>query len=581
MRARLWNGYLVAAVAAIGGFAFLAEESWARVVWQVAVGALVSAVVIVGMRRHRPRGAAAFYLFGAGVFLNGSGLLVEAVSTKLFGVTATPSLADVFWLAIYPGLVLGMWHLIRHRQAQRDWATRIDTTVIAVGLGLLAWVFIIRPGAGSAGPSRLALIAVVAYPIGDLVVLALMVRLLLGGGERNASFFCLIAAALTLLLVDVGWAIVAPVGRAGPILHLVLSSGSLLAYLLVGAAALHPSVQEIARASPRSERVGPALVVGLAGASLMAPAVLLWQSSHRHVTDGGAIGLCSAVLFLLVVARMLGLLHRLEERSHEIDERNRSARRMLDTINQGLVRVAADGRLFEERSAMIDRWFGAFAGRPRLADYLRPIDAAFADTFVRAQAGLHDRPLGQVLARLPARLRAGRRELSVSYLAVDDGGLLLVIDDITERLALARHQAEQSERLALSQAWSRDREQALRFFDETGARLARAASPEGRDLLVGLEGDLAKAGFAVMARLCREAAQADAASVAREALRARWRQLADLLASFGQLRGDTLEVDARELTELSAAIARGLPPREIAARLSSWRAQGSPPVLSA
>jgi hypothetical protein len=459
---------------------------------------------------------------------------------------------------------------VRLRQERRDWATRIDTAVIAIGLGLLAWVLVIRPGASGAGPSLLALIAVVAYPIGDLVVLALMVRLLLGGGRRDAAFFLMIGAIASLLLADVGWAVVAQIGRAPPALHLLLSSLALLAYVFVGAAALHPSVREIAVASARAERVGPILVAGLAAASLMAPGLLLWQCGHRHVTDGAAIGVTSALLFLLVVARMLGLIHRLQERSHELAARDRSARRVLDSVNQGLLRVAADGTLFEERSLMIDRWLGPFTGRPHLDDYFGSIDAAFAAELQRGQR--------------PARLRAGGRQLAVSYLPVDDGaearGLLLVIDDITERLALARQQAEQSELLALLQAWSRDRDGVTLVFDRIGALLAAAArerEPEARRRLVREAAVPAeRLGLGQIGQMCEAALdrlgrRGDADALVEQAL-VRWRALDGGLTDLHRTRGhDVLEIDERELQELSLAIGRGLPAADIVERLLVWR----------
>jgi len=52
--------------------------------------------------------------------------------------------------------------LIRKRTAQRDWGTLVDATTVTAGLGLLAWIFMIRtswspaPTPGCTPPGRAA-----------------------------------------------------------------------------------------------------------------------------------------------------------------------------------------------------------------------------------------------------------------------------------------------------------------------------------------------------------------------------------------------------------------------------------------
>src|SRR4029450_8208150 len=113
-------------------------------------------------------------------------------------------------------------------------------------------------------------------------------------------------------------------------------------------------------------------------ASLIAPAVLIFEALRQEISDGVAIALSSAVLFLVVVVRMAQLVRRVEERTSELDERNRSVRRVLDTVTEGLLTVGRDGVLAQERSAMIDRWFGPFAPQTRFWDYVSAIDPDFA-----------------------------------------------------------------------------------------------------------------------------------------------------------------------------------------------------------
>ncbi len=55
-----------------------------------------------------------------------------------------PSIADFLYLGAYPPMVVALFLLTRDR-GPRDLARLLDTAVIATGLGLVYWVFIIGP----------------------------------------------------------------------------------------------------------------------------------------------------------------------------------------------------------------------------------------------------------------------------------------------------------------------------------------------------------------------------------------------------------------------------------------------------
>ena len=50
----------------------------------------------------------------------------------------------------------------------------VDATTMTTGLGLLAWVYVIHPAAQDADMSLLGRTVQVAYPVGDLLLLAMM-----------------------------------------------------------------------------------------------------------------------------------------------------------------------------------------------------------------------------------------------------------------------------------------------------------------------------------------------------------------------------------------------------------------------
>jgi diguanylate cyclase len=275
--------------------------------------------------KHRPAAKAAWLWFAAGQLLNVLGTLAEAVIGRVLHLETWPSVADVLWLGLYPGLVIGLYLLIRRRTRGHDWGSLVDATTITTGLGLLSWVFLIRPVADDSSLSLVARIVSIAYPVGDILVLAMVTRLLVGAGSRPLAFRLLAAALLVYLAGDATWAVINYVGlEPGPAAVKLLEINFLAAYVLVGAAGLHRSVREVGdQGAQRILRLSPALLVLLTVASLIAPAILAYQVSRRQVTDGIAIVVGSVALFLLVVTRMAQLLRQIERQSRQLSQLSR------------------------------------------------------------------------------------------------------------------------------------------------------------------------------------------------------------------------------------------------------------------
>ena len=332
--------YLGVLGVAAGAFFFVPANTWQHDLLQVALGWTAAASVVVSVRRRRLIGAAAWYLFAGGVFLNASGILVAWIGTRMYGEGAlgSPALPDIFWLGLYPCLITGMGLLVRRMTTRRDRTPLVDTTTITTGLALVSWVFVIRPLASDPTLSVLARMDLIAYPIGDVIVLALMVRLLLGGAKRNPAFVLLFASFLCFLGADIGWAIVNQLTlHPDLLLQRLLEMISLMAYILVGAAALHPSVVDMAhRLAPRRPQLNPLLIGGLTIAALIGPLLLLEQAARGQVIDGIAIAMSSVVMFLLVVIRMMfvnGILKSENEIRKQFERDLRLAKEQADVAN--------------------------------------------------------------------------------------------------------------------------------------------------------------------------------------------------------------------------------------------------------
>jgi diguanylate cyclase (GGDEF)-like protein len=117
-----------------------------------------------------------------------------------------------------------------------------------------------------------------AYPIGDLLLLAMMTRLLRGGGTRGAPFWWISGSLAAFLIGDTAWVVIGNVDTFGAIVesitwvHRSIDMVFLVAFTLFGIAALHTDARGmVAVSKPRPARLGRVQLVLLTGASLIAP----------------------------------------------------------------------------------------------------------------------------------------------------------------------------------------------------------------------------------------------------------------------------------------------------------------------
>ncbi|GGL06203.1 putative bifunctional diguanylate cyclase/phosphodiesterase [Mangrovihabitans endophyticus] len=277
-------------------------------------GLSAAAAIVLGLRRHRPTAPAPWRLLIAVV-------LMSAVAADLFRIRGTDLAESRPWLFVtgvlvllvsYPVLALALALFVRRRTAAtRDRGAVLDALTVSTGLALLGWTFVIRPHLHQFGAGMPEVFWSLAFPAGDLICLALLVRLL-AGAAPSAEATKLVGGGVAVLLVsDVGV-------HLAPLNDLVLQMAGLsrlLFYLAVGLAALHPSMTEMTRPAVTSaDDLSRLRLVLLALASLVAPAVLLVEvHTAGRVTDLSVIAVLSAVTFLLVLTRMAGIMtsHRL------------------------------------------------------------------------------------------------------------------------------------------------------------------------------------------------------------------------------------------------------------------------------
>ncbi|HVE27282.1 MAG TPA: ATP-binding protein, partial [Sporichthya sp.] len=298
----------VATIAYLVGPGFLHSGPFYNV-----IGGTCPVALVIGVRMHKPRNRLAWYAFAAGQTLFIVGDVLAYNYERLFGEPLPfPSIADGFYNAFYPFIIVGILVLIRQRYVIPDRASLIDALIVTVSLGALSWIYLMAPWAHDDSLSLWGKVVSLAYPMMDVLVLGVLVRLAVGAGYRGPAFVMLSGGLGALLVSDSVYCY--KLLHGGYETGAALDLGWAVYYALLGAAALHPSMRDLSRPArdPEVKLTAPRLVL-LAGAILAAPATVIVRAALDQPTETGVLMGASAVVFVLVVLRMAGLVRHNEE----------------------------------------------------------------------------------------------------------------------------------------------------------------------------------------------------------------------------------------------------------------------------
>jgi len=331
---------------------FYLFPAYASPLW-TALGLSSVAATVVGVRLNRPRQPLAWYLLAAATLCVIAGNSWYNVLTQSMAQNNPfPSLADLFYLFTYPLLAAGIFVIIRARSSSRDVPALIDAAIMTTGLGLLLWVYLVVPDFQTNGLDALPRITLVAYPLGGILILAMLARLVAGGGLRIRSMQFLVIGALGLMVANVLCRLIQLNGSwkvGGPV-----DSGWAVFYVAWGAAALHPSMRRLTDVVPvPSVAVSQVRITLLLLTSLIAPGVLFMQSQMHGEIPATTVAVFSAALFLLVLARMAGILA-----AHQQSVRRERA---LRTSSEALAAAQGLPEIYDVALASVTSLIGAAA----------------------------------------------------------------------------------------------------------------------------------------------------------------------------------------------------------------------------
>ena len=372
----------------------------------------------------------AWLVIGAGILSWTAGNLVWTLTLVDRPSPPFPSLADAFWLGLYPALYVGLVLLVRARLPRFDRGLWLDGLIGALAVSSVAAALVFQPVLDHTGGSVAAVATNLAYPLAAILLLAFVIGVGAASGWRPGRGLVLIGAGLLALGGSDGvYLYLAATDRyveGGP-----LDAGYVVGLLLIAAAAHQTRGREhVILLSGRRALLPPTIF------ALVAMAVLVYAEVARP-------GWLAIVLALLTVLAAMGRAAlTFAENGRLADSRRQAARlagaleAILGTAGVGICGLDRHGAITYANAAA-----GDLAGEPAPALLGRPLDALLSPAGPAPAGGDGPAELQGTL------LRADGSDLPVEYVLTEtaDHGIgtgVVVLNDVSERRALERMKSE-------------------------------------------------------------------------------------------------------------------------------------------
>nr|WP_269809865.1 EAL domain-containing protein [Kineosporia rhizophila] len=264
----------------------------------IGIGTIV--LQLVGLRRNRPADPLPWVLLVLASICFGGAVASRPWAVGRSGLTQFT--ADAFAVSGYVLVGLAMLVFLRHVGVQRH--AVVDGFIVALGAGLLATEFLALPAARVGDRPDLVSLLAGLYPLWDILILLLVLNLGFSTASRLASFRFMALSVVGLFIGDTGYAIIGARGEltGSALLDLPL----LLGFVMLAAAALHPSMAEMSsiRARPVQAWSAPRLALILPALATPLVVILLVESNgyDRLVQALATGGLIGALVFRAVSA---------------------------------------------------------------------------------------------------------------------------------------------------------------------------------------------------------------------------------------------------------------------------------------
>ncbi len=302
--ARVLRGAL--AILLLGGTALVALHYWLGLggdsfefpVGEVLYDAVVLGAGIACLVRASAHGRerAAWTLIGVAILCWGAAEVYWTVFIENNPDAPYPSPADIGYLAFYPLAYAGLAMLVRARTGEMNWRLWMDGAIAALGTAALGAAFVFDYVAGKTEGNAIEIVTTLAYPLGDIGMLALVVGVVALTGWRPGRTWSLLLAGLSALVVaDIAFTLQSTAGTlpAGTWIDPIY----LIAAVCLGAAVWQPTeAAEIT--SPGEGAEGREIIVPAVFASVM---IGLFAIQYFSATSGLSTVLWAATMTAVIL----------------------------------------------------------------------------------------------------------------------------------------------------------------------------------------------------------------------------------------------------------------------------------------
>ncbi len=246
-------------------------SNWVSCTVYIVVAMIVALRAIRGRSKRMPWG-----LLAVGLSLYALGNVLWSFWIGNLADPPIPSICDALWLTLYPLSYLGILGIARADGQRRVPAgVWLDGIIAGGGLAAIGAALVFEPVLASISGSTTAVATELAYPIGDLLLAALVVGVLaLRGWRLDRTWGLLGGGFLLLSLADCLYAVQVVNGYSDP--SRITNFFYVLAVVLLAAAAW-----QFEPAPPRPRLQAWAVLLVPAGSALASLGLLLYDHVHR------------------------------------------------------------------------------------------------------------------------------------------------------------------------------------------------------------------------------------------------------------------------------------------------------------